>query len=71
MKTKTNALVPVRKRRTILALIRDRRGAQEYVTNLVLICALALAGIAAVKALSGQVSKASDNAGKRIESEVK
>ena len=67
MKTNKTAIVPARQR----TLLSDIRGANEFVQNLILVVCLALAGIGAVKALSGQVGKASDSAGKRIESEVK
>jgi hypothetical protein len=65
----TTAIVPARPKTR--SLLNDIKGANEVIQNLILVVCLALASIGAVKALSGKVNKASDDAGKRIETEVK
>ncbi len=68
---KKNIETAIARPKTQRTLLSDIRGANEFVQNLILVVCLALAGIGAVKALSGKVNKSSDDAGKRIESEVK
>jgi Flp pilus assembly pilin Flp len=69
--TNKTALVPARKsNKTLLALVRDNRGAELVQMIIVLVC-LALAGIGAVKALSGKISKSTNDAGDRVEKEIK
>jgi len=69
--TETTAIVVPARPKNERTLLSDIRGAGEFVQNLILVVCLALAGIGAVKALSGKVNKASDDAGNRIETEVK
>jgi Flp pilus assembly pilin Flp len=69
--TNKTSLVPARKSpKTLLALVRDNRGAELVQMIIVLVC-LALAGIGAVKTLSGKISKSTNDAGDRVEKEIK
>jgi hypothetical protein len=63
--TNKNALVPARKsNKTVLGLLRDRRGG-ELVQSLIILMCVAIAGITAFKALGGKISgKANEAAGK-------
>lgn len=68
MKTKTTdtQIVPARPR----SLLNDVRGGAEFIQSIVLVVCLAIAGIAAVKTLSGKVTTKMNEAGDRVESEV-
>lgn len=60
MKTKTNEIARPRR-----SLLRDTKGA-EFIQSIILMVALALAGLTAVKALSGAIGEKMNTTGEAV-----
>jgi hypothetical protein len=60
MKTKTNEIARPRR-----SLLRDNKGA-EYIQSIILMVALALAGLTAVKTLSGAIGEKMGTTGEAV-----